>query len=559
MSEKNNFTKKTMMKQIVLILLSVGLIQTLSYSQKKNESVKNCILMVPDGTSASILNFTRWYNDNKPLSFDSLLCGFVRTHSLDDKITDSAPAATAMATSQKSGSGFIGMSLDSVPLITVLELAKIQGKATGIVVSCEHPHATPAAFTSHAAKRSNYETINEQQVYNHLDVVFSGGGNDFLNNGKYSKKEKKNIKRKDEENLRDTLIKSLNYNFISTTDKFNSLNEKSKVWASFDTDTSFLLNHFDNLTLKKHPTLAEMTDKAIKILFQNKNGFFLLVEGSKIDWAAHMNDPLGVISEFSGFEEAAKVALDFAVKDKNTAVIICPDHGTGGIAIGSKNTNKNYDDTKYASFTNPLKKVKHTPEYTSTTLKKMLQKNHSDTTKIRDILSIHLNLILSPAELKKIYAMNPADNGYEDNLYYELANLLNLRTGIGWTTYGHTGEDVFLAMYHPKNYILKGVIDNTDIAKYIARILNLDDFKESTKKYFAPHTEVFQGLTISIHNIDTNPELIVSDGKKTLRAKSNKNYITLSDNITTKKIELKTVIVFSKNTFYLPVNLRQVF
>ena len=189
----------------------------------------------------------------------------------------------------------------------------------------------------------------------------------------------------------------------------------------------------------------------------------------------------------------------------------------------------------------------------------MLQKNHSDTTKIRDILSIHLNLILSPAELKKIYAMNPADNGYEDNLYYELANLLNLRTGIGWTTYGHTGEDVFLAMYHPKNYILKGVIDNTDIAKYIARILNLDDFKESTKKYFAPHTEVFQGLTISIHNIDTNPELIVSDGKKTLRAKSNKNYITLSDNITTKKIELKTVIVFSKNTFYLPVNLRQVF
>ena len=547
------------MKIILTILFSVGLFYASSNAQNKNESVKNCILMIPDGTSTSILNLARWYNENKALSFDSLFCGFVRTSAADEKITDSAPAATAMATGEKSASGFIGMSKDSLPLISVLELAKIQGKATGFVVTCENSHATPAAFTSHVVKRNDYETINEQQVYNHLDVVFSGGGKNFLNNKKYSKKEAFTSKRKDEENLIDTLVKSLNYSFISSSKEFKSKINNPKVWGSFDSDTSFLLNHFDNLTLSKHPSLAEMTEKALQILSQNKNGFFLLVEGSKIDWAAHMNDPLGVISEFTGFEEATKIAWKFALKDKNTAVIICPDHGTGGIALGSKNTDKNYDHTKYSNFTNPLKNVKHTPEYTSMAIKKLLQKNPNDTVKIKNILASHLNLTLNREELTAIYSMNPTDNDIENNLYYKIAEILNLKTGIGWTTYGHTGEDVFLAMYHPENYILKGVVDNTDIAKYIAKVLNLDDFKKSTKKYFSPHTEVFQGLTFSMHNIEKNPELIVSDGKKTLRAKANKNFITISDNLSTKKIELKTVIVFSKNTFFLPVSLRQVF
>ncbi len=155
-----------------------------------------------------------------------------------------------------------------------MEGAKQAGKATGIISTSEIQHATPAGFSAHVTHRSNYGDIAEQQVYQGIDVVL-GGGKESLLPGKT-----KNA-RMDGENLLEVLDED-KYDFVETRDEL--LKSKSnKIWGSFA--PSALAYDLDRKTTKpSEPTLAEMTNKALKTLKKDKDGFFLFVEGSKIDW-----------------------------------------------------------------------------------------------------------------------------------------------------------------------------------------------------------------------------------------------------------------------------------
>jgi alkaline phosphatase len=324
-------------------------------------AVKNVIILIPDGMSVDGTTLARWYNGGQPLAMDEMACGLVRTYSSDTPIADSAPAATAFATGYKSSTGFISMIPDKFgmpgvtpadkdkelsPVATVLEAAKIIGKSVGIVSTSEASHATPAGFSAHAVSRKEMDKIAEQQAFNLIDVIMGGGANYFMAD-----------KRADKEDL----IKELQnkgYSYISTKEELLKVNT-NKLLALFANGA--MAYDLDRAGTTE-PSLAEMTTKALEILSKNKNGFFLMVEGSEIDWAAHANDPVALISDILAFDNAVKVALDFAKKDKNTIVIVVSDHGNSGITIGNKATSSDYDKRKLEEFLAPLKKAKLTAE-----------------------------------------------------------------------------------------------------------------------------------------------------------------------------------------------------
>ncbi|MBZ4663408.1 MAG: putative secreted protein [Caloramator sp.] len=258
---------------IVLVgsLVTTGIRNTFNVKAESPRKVKNVIMLIGDGMSTEAITLARWYNNGQPLAMDEISVGAVKTYWVDGPITDSAPGGTAYAVGQKTKNKYVGVSKDKKPLATILEAAKLDGKATGLVVTCEVPHATPADFSAHIDSRSNYDAIIKQQVYNGLDVVLGGGK-------KYS------------EVYKDELI-AKGYDYVTTKQEMLQATS-NKIWGMFaDVDMAYDIDR--EKTRAEEPTLAEMTKKAIEVLSKDKDGFFLMVEGSKIDWAAHANDPVG--------------------------------------------------------------------------------------------------------------------------------------------------------------------------------------------------------------------------------------------------------------------------
>lgn len=517
--------------------------------------VKNVILLISDGTSLATVSAARWYqwllNPSKPaLSIDPYLCGTVRTNSINAPIGDSAPTTSTYVTGELSRTGFIAtyppsdgendiFKVDTArayqPLMTVLEAARIlYGKSVGMAFTCEFPHATPADCSAHDYYRGNYNNIAPQMAHNQLDVVLGGGVS-------YLKPEDKAY-----------LISS---GYTVQTDNLNGMRafNGQKLWSLFgNREISFDL---DRDTLKE-PSLAELADKAIQLLSRNKKGFFLMVEGSKVDWAAHSNDPIAMMTEFLSFDKACKVALDFAKKDGNTAVIILPDHGNSGISIGTSRM-PGYDKlTKEQLFGTSLKVKKTSVGLADALIDAPYGKRDS-------IFLANTGFELKEADKTQIDSMKeytpspiPLAQRSQTGLAPYLNKLVSARTCFGFTTTGHTGEEVFLANYHPKGDIFKGVHYGFEVNDYLCSLLKLDGkLPELTKQYFAKHTEVFKGMHYVLKPSSTGvfAELTVTSSSNKLTVRQNSNVATLNGT----DFQLPTVVVYvDKNqTFYLPASL----
>jgi len=501
-------------------------------AKKESQQAKNVIVLVKDGVSSTTTTLSRWYK-GEPLAMDEILSGGVRTYSAESAVTDSAPAGTAMATGNKSNDKFVGVLPEKVaspgvdsslannpfkPVANVLEGAKLEGKATGIISTSEIQHATPAAFSSHATHRTDYDSIAEQQVYQNMDVVLGGGKTSL---------EAKN--RKDGENLVD-VIEENGYDMVETRDEL--LNSKSKkLWGTFA--PAALAYDMDRpQTNPEEPTLAEMTKKGISTLSKDKDGFFLFVEGSKPDWAAHANDPIGMISDTLAFDEAVKEAVAFAKRDKNTLVIAVSDHGNSGISIGNQNTNSSYPSTPVSAYVDPLKKAEMT-------LEGALKQLNKDKSNVLEVAALY-GIDNPTAEETK--ALNSSAD-----LSKTLVQLLANRANLGFTTGGHTGEDLFMYSYGPGKPT--GLIENTDVAKSAAKALGFN-LSELDKEVFVEAESAFKkiGAKVSIDSADkNNPVLIVTKGKTTAEIPVNKNIVTIKG----KDKALKTVTVQSNGKFYV--------
>ncbi len=499
--------------------------------------IQNVILLISDGMSQEAMTLSRWYQGGQSLAMDEIACGLVRTYSADAVIADSAPAGTAFASGFKSHTGYVGVLADEAtmpgvtkvssgdkekPVASILEAAKMAGKSTGLVVTCEIMHATPADFAAHYPDRKNYDILSKQEVYNDVDVVLGGGYKYLQPDG-----------RKDNQDLVKAL-KDMGYDYVTTPQAMNN-STSSHLWGSF---APIALKYDMDRDPQKEPSLADMTSKAISTLTKNEKGFFLMVEGSKIDWAEHANDPVGTVSDVLAFDKAVKTALDFAKKDGHTAVIAVSDHCTGGVSIGDIGTNKTYDKEPLATFIAPLKQAKLTGEGIEYQL-------NSDRSNIDEVLKQYMNIDgLTEDERNSIKQAKATE------VNYAVGPIISKRAHIGWTTGGHTGGDVTLYAYAPDNNRPTGVIDNTDIAKYMEKVLglNLDD---TSKKLFIPARSAFekQGATVQWDAADAqNPVLVVTKGAAQLRLPVNTNIAYVNS----QKTYMNNLTVFNGIQTYVP-------
>ncbi|MGM0600764.1 MAG: alkaline phosphatase, partial [Candidatus Rifleibacteriota bacterium] len=303
-------------------LMRLFLILTLVFSFSAqvfagNERPLNVIFLIGDGMGLAQITATEHEHGKLNLSRFKKI-GLQTTTCESHFVTDSAAAGTALATGFKTKKGRIGMSSGKKVLKNMVEYAEEAGKSTGIVVSSTVNHATPGAFTAHVESRYHYNDIIEQQVDAGLEVIIGGGMSNLIPSSM------KGSRRKDNKNLLFKLREKMPV--IQTIEAFRKLDVPEKLAA-------ILENGALPKASERNYTLGELTRKAIKILNRNQSGFFLLVEGSQIDWAGHDNNYEMTISETVDFDTAVKEALDFAEKDGNTLVVVTSDHECGALTL----------------------------------------------------------------------------------------------------------------------------------------------------------------------------------------------------------------------------------
>ena len=537
--------KKVSLLFVFLLIVNIGFSQTV-------RPTKNVIVMIPDGTSLSVVSASRWVkaylNEGNHLNIDPYLSGTVTTFSSNAPIGDSAPTTSTYMTGVPQQAGNVSMypvadpandivklNPDSAyqPLATILEAMKIeQKKAAGLVVTCEFPHATPADCASHYYSRSKYPVLAPQMAANNLNVMF-GGGNDFITDEMKA------------------FLKSTGTSLFQD-DKKGMMNfTGDKVWALFDKQAMpYDLDRNPDVI----PSIAEMTTKALEILNKNPNGFFLMVEGSKVDWAAHANDPAGMIGEFLAFDKAVGAAIEFAKKDGNTTIVVLPDHGNSGFSIGRNGLKKSYTSLTKDDLFGTVSKIKRTAEG----LEKMLLNTKPEN--IKEVFMQYTGIEITNDELKTLAgSKNYKTEDYtqvsnSNNMTHNITVILNERMPFGFTTGGHTGEEVFLAVYHPKGDILKGNVRNTDVHQYLYKVAGLEKpMNQLTSEIFAKHTDVFNGLKYSIVQGKDFPKLVVKNKRKTLEIPAYSSVASLNG----VSFSLGSVVVYvdKNNTFYLPKNL----
>jgi alkaline phosphatase len=299
------------MKKTNLFLGLIAALILMSASALAEKKPRNVIVMIGDGMGLAQMYTAMTANNNQLQLERCTFTGLSKTYSSDHYTTDSGAGGTAIACGVKTKNGMIGMTPDSVKTESILELSERNQLSTGIVVTCAVTHATPASFIAHQVNRDMYEEIATDFLKTDIDV-FIGGGLKYFNN------------RKDHVNLVEKL-KSNNYQIAYSLDE--AVKVKSGKLAGL-----FYEDHCPPMP-KRGDMLPKSVMTAIDILDNNKKGFFLMVEGSQIDWAAHDNDKKQIVKEMLDFDQTIGKVLDYAQKDGNTLVIITADHETGGMTI----------------------------------------------------------------------------------------------------------------------------------------------------------------------------------------------------------------------------------
>lgn len=276
----------------------------------------NVVLMIGDGMGVAHMTAARIAAGR--LEMERLpVGGFEATWSASDLVTDSAASGTAYATGQKTLNGAVSVSPSGEPLKTVLEYAEDRGMATGLVATSSITHATPAVFVAHVAGREDDLEIARQIASADVEVLFGGGRSFFLPRAEGGVRD-------DGANLLDVLRGKMPV--ALSAEEFRELGDTDRAAA-------LLAGEQPPPVRDRDPDLAELTGKALDILSRDEDGFFLMVEGSQIDWAAHENDHQWLVDEVLDFDRAVGVVMDFAERDGRTLVVVSADHETGGYAL----------------------------------------------------------------------------------------------------------------------------------------------------------------------------------------------------------------------------------
>ena len=449
---------------------------------------KYVFMFIGDGLGSSQRQISEYYlkeqtNDtSKKLLMNTFgTSGINTTHSADTLITDSAAAGTALSSGIKTNNGYIAQDVNGNDVETLVELAEKEGRSTGLVSTTRLTHATPASFAAHNINRNDENAIAEDFLVSGVDF-FAGGGlrhfipSDYGTDTKDYTGATIKSKREDNRNLVDEFAAKGYQTFTGKegTDAFKkaSFDEEGQVFAAFTyTHMPYEIDRMNSYT--EIPSIAEMTDKAIDSLEEDEDGFFLMVEGGRIDHAAHANDAASVINDTLAFDDAVKEAYEFYEEHpEETLILVVGDHETGGLGLGM-------DTQGYFVDLAPLMSAK------ASIADEVLYGNASyngDREAFINYAKINLGLNdLTEKELAKLNAgMDSSDAGESFGYYgYDpagmaLTHIISERANIFWTTTIHTGTAIPMSATGLKSETFGGYKDNTEIAKNMADILGYE-------------------------------------------------------------------------------------
>jgi len=473
--------------------------QQLASKSSLNKAPKYIFMFIGDGMSFVQVNAAQVYEGNNTLgevepslvNFSQFpVAGVATTQDSTSFCPDSASTATALATGVKTHSGVIGLEVDKVTVApTITELLKEQkNMKIGVVSNVTINHATPAAYYSHIVSRNSYYDIAMQMADSGFD--YFGGGS--INKPTGDKKDQKDAYE---------VLKEKGYTVADTKEKILGLNNKSgKAYAVSPVlqDSGAMPYAID---IKDGDLqLADFVEKGIDVL-DNKNGFFLMTESGKIDWAAHANDAKSVITDVLAFEDAIQVAVDFAEKHPTeTLIIVTGDHETGGMTIG-------YAATGYSTAFDILDNQKMSYVAFDELLDDMKEQDKDGLTfeEVMPVITENFGLVapngvdekaaglkVNPLEMTAMEYKKLQDGFVEsmkeeptkseetsllyggyDPLSVSLTHIVNNKAGIGWTSYSHTGVPVGVFAAGVSSDIFNGSYDNTDIFNKIAEVTKI--------------------------------------------------------------------------------------
>lgn len=404
------------------------------------------IYLIGDGMGPSYTSAYRYYQDDPntaPIErtvFDELLVGMASTYPKDTTwVTDSAAAATALATGHKTYNGAIGVDNNKKPLPTLLEKAKELGYNTGLVVTSQINHATPASFVAHIDSRKRYDEIADQYLDSRIanrpkvDLMLGRGLSYF--------------QRTDRDLL--TEFNQLGYQTLIDYSQLKTLQSLPAIGLFAAKGLEHAIDSDDKTRL------ATMTRKALSLL--SATPFFLLVEASQIDWCGHSNDIACAMAEVHDFAESLIVARQYVQQHPDTLLIATADHNTGGLSLGAEG--------KYVWRPSILKNITTSANPLALSLLKSdesWQKTWHQKTKI-------------PLTKKWRAELQAAMDNREQNrgirLEQQILKIINQHSYTGWTSHGHTAEDVPVYSTGRGSDLFRGYMDNTTIAKAIFTLL----------------------------------------------------------------------------------------
>ncbi|MGE6461546.1 alkaline phosphatase [Pseudoalteromonas tetraodonis] len=398
---------------------------------------KNVIYMIGDGMGPAFTTAYRYYKDDPTTKeiettvFDTMLKGMAHTYPDDHTyVTDSAAGATALSSGHKSYNGAIAVDTAKKPVKTMLEIAKEQGMTTALVATSQINHATPASFAAHNESRRNYDDIANDYIDNKIagklpvDLMLGGGTQYFI---------------RDDRNLVDE-FKKAGYQYGDDIKNLGQITQIPAIGLYAPKGLPFALD--------ENPTrLKQLTSKAFDLLDgQNDRGFFVMIEGSQIDWCGHANDIACAMAEMDDFAKSIETAKAYVDKNPDTILVITADHSTGGLTIGAHG--------QYKWETDIIKGVKAT----AGTLTKLLMGSDNLKTVWQANTRIEFTTE-NEIKLKQAKAMG------EKTLNLAVKSIINDLSFTGWTTGGHTASDVQVFAYGKNSDDFIGSQNNTDIAK----------------------------------------------------------------------------------------------
>ncbi len=404
---------------------------------------KNIIYMIGDGMGPAYTSAYRYYQDDPstkvvdPTVFDSMLTGMAHTYPDDDTVvTDSAAGATALATATKSYNGAIAVDTKKEDLKTMLEIAKEKGMTTALVATSQINHATPASFAAHNEARGNYDDIANDYIDNKIngklpvDLMLGGGTQYFI---------------RDDRNLVNEFV-AAGYQYSDNFAQLDQIEQVPAIGLYAAKGLPFALD-------SDKARLTKMTKKALSLLEQNNNPFFIMIEGSQIDWCGHANDIACAMAEMNDFAGAISAAKEFIAKNPDTILVVTADHSTGGLTIGAQG--------QYKWEADVVKGVKATAGVLAERLmasEDMKTQWESESgleyTKEREVL------------------LTQAKQVGEEALVMAVKKLISEASFTGWTTSGHTAIDVQVFAHGAGYEQFIGSQNNTEIATKLISFIN---------------------------------------------------------------------------------------